>query len=208
MINKTLIFANAPIKNIGFYKEIIKDADKIICADGGANIAKEMGIIPDYIIGDLDSIKKDLLTFFQDKTIIIKDKDQNKSDLELAIKLAESLPSKEIIIIGALGKRIDHTIANIFSLDQIKNAEKAIILDEYNSIELVKDNRIIKTNKNEIISILPISNVKNLCLSGFKWDVKNLDTKSGWFGLSNITKDENVKISFDKGKILVVKSKE
>ena len=55
MKNKIAIIANGTINDSKFHLELLKDSDIIICADGGANSAKELGIIPNYVIGDLDS---------------------------------------------------------------------------------------------------------------------------------------------------------
>lgn len=169
-----------------------------------------MGVIPDYIIGDLDSAKKPTISYFKQlgKTKIIKNTDQDKTDLELALSLAESLDPQEINIFGALGKRMDHTLANIYCLDKIKPEIKARIIDDTNTIELIRDNVEIIGKKNDILSIIPISDVSNLNYNGLKWNVENLDTKTGWFGISNRFENKSGTISFSKGKILVIRVRE
>jgi len=205
MVLNILIVANGSIENYSFYKNLIKKSDIIICADGGANTAVKLDIIPDYIIGDLDSIKHDVLEYYKEKSEIIKDVNQNKTDFELALELAESKNPKNITIIGAIGKRIDHTFANILSLIKIKKGIKAKIVDHHNTIELVDNNTEVIGKKNEIVSIIPLTNLKNLNYSGFKWDVKNLNTDFGWFGISNKLEGEKGIINLDKGKFLLVR---
>jgi thiamine pyrophosphokinase len=85
MKNKIAIIANGYVKNLEFHKDLLKDADIIICADGGANNAKKIGVIPNYIIGDLDSASKSSIEFFKDKSKIIKDNNPDKTDMELAL---------------------------------------------------------------------------------------------------------------------------
>lgn len=207
MKNKIAIIANGSMNNKELHKELLKDFDIFICADGGANNAKEFGILPDYIIGDLDSLKISVFNHFKElgKTKIIKDTNEDKTDLELAINLAETLYPSEIKIFGAIGDRIDHTLANIYCLDKISPEIVAEIVDDKNIIRLIKKATDIKGEKNDIISVLPLSDVFNLNYLGFKWDVKNLDTKSGWFGISNKMLGNNASINFSEGKILVVK---
>ncbi len=209
MKNKIAIIANGTITNNHFHKEILQDFDIIICADGGANIAKKLNIIPNFIIGDLDSIKKPVINFYKylNKTKIIKDNNQNKTDLELAIELAETLNPSKINIFGAIGDRIDHTIANIFSLDQIKPNIKAEIIDEKVTVQLLKKSLKINGEKKDIISVIPISDVNCLNYTGFKWNVKNLNTKIGWFGISNFLTNKKASINFLKGKVLVIRLK-
>ena len=207
MKNKIAIIANGTITNYDFYKEILQDFNIIICADGGANIAKELDIIPDYIIGDMDSIKTSVFNFYKElnKTKIIKDTNPDKTDLELAIKLAETLNPIKINIFGAIGNRIDHTLANIYCLDKIKPGIKAEIIDERSTIQLAEENLEITGEKNDIISIIPLSDIEGLNYTGFKWNVKNLDTKIGWFGISNKILNKKASINFSKGKILIIK---
>jgi len=187
--------------------DIIKNSDILICADGGANLAKKLELIPNYIIGDLDSIKKSVYRYYKDlgKTEIIEDTNQDKTDLELAISLAETLNPSELKIFGAVGDRIDHTLANIYCLDKINPEIKSTIFNGKTTIELIKQDKDIIGNKKDILSVIPISDVHNLNYDGLKWNVKNLNTKSGWFGLSNKFEKNKANISFSKGKILVIR---
>ena len=208
MKNKIIIIANGTINDEDFHKDLIKDSDVIICADGGANNAKNMGIIPDYIIGDLDSVSLSVIRDHfknNDKTKIIKDTNQDKTDLELAISLAETLDPTEIIILGAIGNRIDHTIANILCLNKIKSDIKTQIIDDKNIIELVENPKDITGNKNDIVSIIPLTDVLGLSYSGMKWLVSDKDTKFGWFGISNRLTSNKANVSFSKGKLLVIR---
>jgi thiamine pyrophosphokinase len=209
-VKKIAIIANGTIKDNDFHKKLLQDFDIVICADGGANIAKELQITPDYIIGDLDSIKSSVLSYFKDlnETEIIKDDNQDKTDLELAIVLAESLDPSEITIFGAMGGRIDHTLANILCLCKIPSEIKTQIIDERNSVELVEDSIDLDGNIGDIISIVPITDISNLYYNGLKWNVKNRNTNIGWFGISNLLENNHANISFSKGKILVIRVRE
>jgi len=166
-----------------------------------------MDIIPDYIIGDLDSVSKSTISYFKKlgKTKIIENKDQDKTDLELAILLAETLDPNEIIILGAIGNRIDHTLANIFCLNKIKSDIKTKIIDDKNIIELVEKPIDLVGDKDDIVSIIPLTDVSGLSYNGMKWLVSDKDTEFGWFGISNRLTDNNSNISFSKGKILVIR---
>jgi len=206
MKNKIAIIGNGTINDIIFHKNLLQNINVIICADGGANNAKKIGIIPDYIIGDLDSTSSDVLGFFKNnKTKIIKNNNQNKTDLELAISLAESLNPNEIIILGAIGCRIDHTIANILCLDKIKSNIKSQIIDNRNIIELVEYSKDIIGEKDEIISVIPMTDILGLSYKGMKWLVSNKNTKFGWFGISNKLLQNKANVSFKKGKLLLIR---
>jgi len=210
MKNKIAIIANGTINDADFHKDLLKKVDVIICADGGANIAHDLNIVPDFIIGDLDSVKSTVLQYFIElgKTKIKKDTDQKKTDLELALSLAETLDPYEILILGAVGDRIDHTLANILCLTKIKSDVKAQIIDNKNIIELVENSSDIVGNKDDIVSVVPLTNVFGLTYNGLKWLVSNKDTKFGWFGISNRLSDSNANISLKEGKLLVIRVNE
>ena len=206
MGKKIAIIGNGTINNKKFHERILKDYDIIICADGGATNARKMNITPDYIIGDLDSTTNEILNFFKhNNTKIIKDENQDKTDMELAINLAEKLKPDEIIIMGAIGYRIDHTIANILCLDKIKSNIKTKIIDDKNIIEIVDNEKNIEGKKDDIISIIALTDVVDLSYKGMNWLVKNKDVKFGWFGISNTLKGKKAKVTLKKGKILILR---
>lgn len=201
------ILANGAIINPIFHKKQLEKADRIICADGGATHAKDLGFTPDYIIGDFDSVHSDIINFFKENAdvTIIEDHDQEKTDLELALGLAESLNPQEISIYGALGKRLDHTLANLYSLSKVDPVVKTRIIDEINIVELIDKPTKFHGNKQDIISVIPISHVKGLVFSGLKWNVDHIDSEPGWFGVSNRFEKSHATINFSEGKMLIVR---
>ncbi|MFZ2189658.1 MAG: thiamine diphosphokinase [Candidatus Magasanikiibacteriota bacterium] len=204
---KILIIANGEIKNYGFYTYLISQSALVICADGGANHCPGLDVVPDYVIGDFDSVSKDLLEELKNnhKTKVIYDPDQDKTDLELAIKLAESFQPEEINIIGAIGDRMDHTLANIICLDQVNRKIKAKIINEKNEIELIEDICEIEGERDDIVSIIPLNLVTGLTYEGLKYGVKNKQVDLGWIGVCNRLENDTAKIKINSGKILVIK---
>ena len=114
---KVCIALNGIVNDYNKTKEIIEkeNYDYIIGADGGCNHLNAMGIVPNYIIGDLDSINKSLIEYYESKNVTFKKfpthKDQ--TDSEICVHLAKTLNATKIDFIGALGGRIDHALANI-----------------------------------------------------------------------------------------------
>ncbi len=207
---KILIIVNGNINQPDFYQNLIKVSDMIICADGGVNHCEALQVVPDFVIGDLDSADKKVLKELakNDKTQIINDPDQDKTDLELAIKLAHEFDPTEIFIIGAMGDRMDHTLGNIISLSKIKNGIKAKIIDEKNEIELVENFCEIIGNKNDIVSVIPFGLVHGLNYEGLKWNVKEKDVDFGWFGICNRLDGDKAKINLESGRILVIRARD
>lgn len=115
---KIIILANGEVEDIGPYKKYLTDKPYIICANGDLKLAQKLGVRPNLVIGDFDSVDKKTLNKFKESKIKLKkfSKEKNKSDLHLALDEATSRKPSEIIIIGALGGRIDQTLTNIFLL--------------------------------------------------------------------------------------------
>src|ERR1035437_1071869 len=104
--NKCIILANGkpPRKSTILFLQK-KGYSQLICAAGGANSARKMNLLPDYIIGDLDSIIPDTLAYFQDKAEIIKISRQNDTDTEKCIKTAVRRKLYDIVLTGVTGDR-------------------------------------------------------------------------------------------------------
>ena len=113
---KIIIFANGANPEIENMQKIISEADYIIAADGGIFSCLENNCEPDCIIGDLDSFKKNEL-LIGEKTEIIQLPEQDSTDMEKALEHAKTLTPDVIDIFCAFGKRIDHSLGNIFILN-------------------------------------------------------------------------------------------
>ncbi len=208
-MGKTIVIvANGAMKNRDFHAKILKAADMIVCADGGANGVDALGYVPDFVIGDMDSIKKKVLEKLKKngRTKIIEDPDQDKTDTELAISLAESFKPNEMIILGAIGDRFDHTLANILCLMKINRKINAGIVDSGNEIRLVEKEIVLEGKKDQVISVFALTEVKGMKYEGLKWPAPKTNLGSGWFGISNRLTRPKGKIKIGGGKVLVVKS--
>ena len=107
----TVILANGEFPSSGRTAGLLAQADRLICCDGAAERLLETGILPDLITGDMDSLPLPLQKRYAD--IIRPDKDQETNDLTKAFKAALEPMPDTIHILGATGKREDHTMANV-----------------------------------------------------------------------------------------------
>ena len=107
----TVILANGEFPSSERTAVLLRQADRIICCDGAAERLLAAGIVPDLIVGDMDSLPLPLQERFAG--IIRPDKDQETNDLTKAFKAAVDPLPEAIHILGATGKREDHTMANV-----------------------------------------------------------------------------------------------
>ena len=171
-------------------------------------------IKPTYIVGDFDSLNSKVLKKYEKTNIKIKRliPEKDLTDTHSALKLAIELKSTEIIIIGAIGTRLDHTIANIHILKEaIENKIKVKIINENNEIELVdKTVKIKKDTSFKYISIIPFTTeVTGLTLKGFKYSLENYTLSVGnSLGVSNEQIENEAEIKIKQGILIIIKSRD
>lgn len=210
---KIAIIVNGIICDYDYHKSIIENCDLVICGDGGANHAYKMDIIPNYILGDLDSIHNKIKSYYENKNVeFIKfPSKKDKTDTEICIDYAYHLKATEVILLGALGGRMDHAMANVNLLYyMLKKGIKGSIVNETDSIYISDNELTIKGNKGDNISLIPLyGDVVGVTLENLEYPLNDFTIKKGSsIGISNVMIDNNCRISLKSGYLLVCKSKD
>ncbi|CAL7961068.1 thiamine pyrophosphokinase [Gammaproteobacteria bacterium] len=183
----------------------------IIAADNGADCLWKYQITPDYLIGDFDSIDDRVLHFWVNKNIPIERHPQNKNatDGQLALKKAIALDIKKIVFLGCLGgKRTDHLLGAFGLLAECLNLNIiACLKDDYQAITLLDQSIIIPGKNGEIFSLQAYGEpVKNLSISGSKYELKNYELEIGnALTLSNEFQDQAVSLQFTSGRLMLIR---
>ena len=186
--------------------------DIIIAVDKGLEVLDLLEIKPNYIIGDFDSIDKEILKKYEELKIEIKKliPEKDLTDTESALQLAIEMKSKDISIIGAIGTRLDHVISNVHILKQAldKNVQ-ARIINENNEIQLVNKSIIInKDNNHKYISFIPLTTeVIGVTITGMKYCLNNYTFSIGnSLGVSNEQIQDVAEIKIKNGILIMIKS--
>jgi thiamine pyrophosphokinase len=193
--------------------EFLRRYDKIVCVDGGLNNFEKIktNIIPDYIIGDFDSVDVNVFKKYKNKSKIIKKDNQDESDLVFALKniVSDIKNINNIDICCATGGRIDHTLCSILTLKQIDTKIKSCIVGNDCIVYLFKNNKIeINVKVGQTISLIPLTNIVNINTQGFKWELNGIDLQFGFVnGISNIALNKNISVSIEKGECLIIINK-
>jgi len=185
----------------------------VICADGGLEKAETLKLVPNIIIGDLDSVSPLVLKKYTDMNIeVVKyPVEKNYTDMELAVEYALEKGYKDIVLIGASGSRLDHTIANIMLIESYyKQGIKIKIIDNNNSVQIVTNNMEIRNKNYFYVSIVPITDcIEGVTLKGFKYPLSDVNVKRGSTQcISNQITEQNGSISLRKGNALVFISRD
>ena len=184
--------------------------DYVVCADGGLEKAEGLGIRPDVIIGDFDSVDRSILNNYSHSNIetITFPSEKNYTDMELAVEHAFQKGAKNIVMIGATGTRLDHTMANIQLLEKYYQlGTNIVIIDNNNYIKIISDSTDmeIRYKKNCFVSLVPVTEkIEGLTLSGFKYSLKDVAVERGTTLLiSNEIIQNTGRIILKKGTALV-----
>ncbi len=206
-MKKCIILANGkpPNKSVVEYLEK-KNYSTLICADGGANSAKRLNIIPDFIIGDLDSVSDMTLNKFKYKSKIIRVKRQNDTDVEKCLKFAIRRKFTESALLGVTGNRLDHTLCNLGIVIKFFNQIKIRIVAE-NSILTPYTGKIeLKTCPGETISLYGFDQKTKIFSRDLKYPLKNISLPFGEKeSTSNIALTNSTKINISGGIIFVIR---
>jgi len=208
-MNRIIIFANGELPDIEKARSILRDDDYIICADGGTRHASSLELKPALIIGDMDSTGKGVLKKMRDDDISIElsPRDKNETDLELAITRAIELAPKEIIIIAALGGRLDQTLANIALLADSRLLTFDIRLDDgMEEIFLCRNQIQVHGRSGDTVSLIPWQGiVAGIHTQNLKWSLDNETLyPEKTRGISNEMTDDVASIKILSGMLLVV----
>lgn len=203
MEKKVLIITNGEIPSSKVVKGLIKQSNLIICADGGADAAKRLKIRPDIIIGDFDSVTDETLNYYKNVKKIIE-KNQNSTDLEKAINYCVRKKIKDVVIIGASGKRTDHTIGNLGCFKKFKKYINIRMYDANGELIGVKKVIRLNTKKGEIISLIPLNRCSGVTTKNLKYKLNNESLEIGVReGTHNIATGDYIEVSVKKGDMLI-----
>lgn len=173
-----LIILNQPVPS-KLLTDIWHKVSIRICADGGANRLMHLGLIPDKIVGDLDSLEENASDFYSGVEIVhIKDQDTNDFEKCVGIVGDMSVEIDQILAIGALGGRFDHEMANISTLYKYPGLKIYLISRESIVFLLDAGKHMIYSCANDVFKsncgLLPIKAPAVVKTHGFKWDLGKL----------------------------------
>jgi len=206
---RIFLFANGPVSNPEAIRAQLKPADFLVAVDGGLRHLIAMDLVPDLIIGDLDSANSEDVETFRDQKVQVQQypEEKDQTDLELAINAALKMQPAKIRIAGALGDRIDQTLGNIFLLTKPELADVDIrLIDGDKEVFLIHKSAIVKGKPKERVSLLPIMGpVKGIRTKGLKYQLDNETLYSDQTrGISNVMQSSSASIEIEQGYLLCV----
>lgn len=203
--------------DLTFAEQFLKDRSYscVIAVDGGLKAAADLGLCPDEIVGDLDTVDLVLFDSYRGKPGVeleIHRPEKDETDTELALLTAERKGFRLVHLLGALGGRMDHALGNIQLLNQcFQNGVRVEIYDERNRIYLAGPGRtefFRSQAYGRYVSFLPLTEtVEGITLTGFKYPLSNKTIHLGTsLCISNELKEEEGSLEFKKGTLICIES--
>ncbi len=217
-MSKNILIITGGHTDLPFVKSVIESEnwDQLITADAGMSLCKELGLEPDVILGDFDSADPmDVKHFRETSPELLRTfpSEKDETDTELAVECAIDAGADRITILGWMGSRMDHTLGNIQMLKKAMDAGvDCFLVDPNNRIRMISGNLTMNRGEQfgDYVSLIPFTpEVKGLCLTGFVYEVEDLNLESGTSrGISNEIRDERADIEFQSGILIVIESRD
>jgi len=201
---RACVFCNGHLKNPANVKQIANDCDLLIAADGGAKYFFDIGLIPQVIIGDMDSIGSDTWKSKSGIEHIRYPADKDKSDAELAVEYALEHGYDQVILVAATGGRLAHTLGNIALVAGYPG--QVIIFDGTSTLVAVDKSEkcILHGRIGNIVSLIPYSTGSfKVRTNGLKYPLQDERLISATHGLSNALSQTKACICVSDGILLV-----
>ena len=210
-MGKCVIIGAAEIKNYKRAKEYLSKDDFFIFCDGGLAHAENLGVKPSLIIGDFDSYPREKAA--ADNTdnaqMIVLPREKDDTDTVFAVKEGMRRGFSEFLLLGAVGQRLDHSLANVSILLMLDGAEKSgLILDDYSEIRLVGRKTAYIDDKFSYFSLLNITGkAEGITIRNAKYPLENGRITCDYqYGVSNeVLTGEQAEVSVAWGLLLLIK---
>lgn len=204
---ETALIITAHAEHLALVNLDFASFDAVICADGGFQIARQLGVTPDSLIGDYDSAPQPDLP-----GIIVLPMEKDMTDSEAAIDLAASKGFRRITVLGGLGGRLDHTMGNLGMLAKYcGKLDRLVFVDGQNCVFMMMPGTIrVPANPYPYMGIISYGPfARNVTLRGVKYPLTgHFLTNDTTLGVSNEIVEDAATISFTEGRLLVILSRD
>ena len=206
---RTIIFVNGRFPDADIARQLVRPDDYIIAVNGGTRHALSIGVMPRVIIGDLDSLPPEQQAALRGAStqFLRFPSRKDETDLELALRHAVERGASEILLLAALGGRIDQMFGNLLLLAHpcLRGIDVKIIAGRQTAF-LIRDAAIIHGAPGDTVSILPIGgDAVGVTNDGFEWPLRDETLPFGATrGISNVLLGECGAIRVQRGMLLCV----
>lgn len=205
MKGRCVIVGGADINNYGFIREKLRAEDYVIFCDSGLKHLEGLQVTPNLIVGDFDSHENPHL----DAETIVLPCEKDDTDTVFAVKEAVKRGFDDVLLLGVVGARLDHTLGNVSILLYLDSlGKKGCIIDDYSEMEIVSDRPVSICDQYSFFSLLNITGfAKGITITGAKYPLNGGEITCEYqYGISNeVLPGQTARVSVAEGKLLLIK---
>ena len=203
-----LILANGTPPGAKLAAEYAAACDLFLATDGAVHKALALGLKPDLVCGDFDSIDMEAAKHALPHTEFIATPDQNRADLEKAIVLAIERGAASITILGANGGRVDHALAGFALLRQYHRAVEMLLVEDGASVTALSNDskpntRIFPAHPGDTVSLVALEIAVRVSIERVQWPLVHAELPIGTFGVSNVVTGNYFLLEVHSGTVFV-----
>lgn len=208
-VKRAVIFANGELADAAAAKAEVRPGDLLAAADGGMNHMARLGLKPDLLVGDLDSIEPALLFDLQSQGVRIlrHPAEKDETDLELTLVTLASEGYRQMRLVGTLGGRLDHTLGNLFLLllPELVNCDVRLV-DGLQEVFLIRREGVVEGQPGDTVSLLPLLGpATGVATEGLYYPLKEETLKpERTRGISNLMLGQQARIRLSTGCLLCI----
>lgn len=200
-----LILLNGEMNDPRAVRAAARSARAVVCADGGARHAQALGIVPDFVVGDMDSLSGTFPRSWK-RVAFLCDFDPERSDLDKALALArEIVAARRVLVAGVRGGSLDHDLVNFAALEDSAKGFELSVIDDGTARLLGRGRHRLTLKKGARFSLLAAPRAR-LSLSGARYGLNDETLLRGSRGLGNRADHSLVELVVREGRVWVIDS--
>lgn len=179
--------------------------DLTIAADSGLDLAVRLGLMPDLIVGDFDSVSDPgLPSRYPSAEVISFPRDKDETDTEIAIRIARERGATEVVLVGGGGGRLDHLLGIV---EQFERNSRPDLWISAGCVVRAIDSEIRETGAiGDIISFIPLGcEPCTMRSTGLRWPLDRIEWRRGDIGVSNEFAEPDVCVTMRTGLLLMIR---
>lgn len=202
---RALVIANGTAVSLELLRDLAREADLVVAADGGHRHAVEAGIAVDAVVGDLDSIGSAMASL--GAGVVHEDANPSATDLQKAVNFALGAGATSVRITCAGGGRADHAFANLSMLPMFRGRGAITIIDDQFEVSLVEGLARVEALPGTVISLVAIGACTGVTTTGMRWDLTDHTLQFSPFGVHNEVRESPASVAVASGDLLLFRGR-
>lgn len=183
---------------------VLESGKPVVCCDGAANTMVARGLMPDCVVGDLDSIMPEVAARLKDRMHRVAEQDTN--DLAKAYRFCIKRGWSRLAILGISGNREDHTLGNLsYLVDFAKKAKINAYTDTGVFTPLLRS-CVLRSHEGQAVSLFSFERNLNVYSRGLRYSLSGVKFDRWWNATLNVATGDEITLTFDGGPLLVFRS--